>query len=385
MMKMTNLRNVYKLFLLNRQITRADIARMTGLNKMTVSSCVSFFLRCGVVSEIELSASERGRPAVLLELKKDFGAFAGIEVNSMATKLVVCDLQGTALERQISHDIHATPDRFVDEVSALCVAWAEKYAGMRNGLVGVSIAVPSNYLRESGVVESITTMPEWNGYPIQGRLQARLGDLPLFIHTAAEAGAMGEIHFGGSTPMTNLLYLHANWGITVANYYHGNLNSSSNDLAGRFGHTIIEYRDGRMCSCGNRGCLEAYASVRALFDELRPQQTAHYERLLEIVADKDRNDEKTKQALESMAEYLAVGTVNLVNIFNPDEICIGGYLSLLLDEQGVERLRRTVNERTPRTFHENLKIFASSLGEYGAALGCVSIIRDHLVDILTQE
>jgi predicted NBD/HSP70 family sugar kinase len=392
LMKQLNIEKVYKLILLKHPIARTNISEMSGLNKVTVSNCVDFLMQHGVIEETGVSKPSGGRPPILLDLEQSFGAFIGVEYNTISSPIIVTDITGAILQKSKMTKMMLNPEEFVDETVKVVNYCRESYRHMKMGVFGVCMATPNNYNAKTGVVEDIAGRPEWRKFPIRRYLQEQLGNTPLFMQHVSSAAALGEIHFGNSNPMTHLAYLYGAWGLNLTMYAAGNIYEGSGGFSGRFGHTVIE-PNGRHCACGNRGCLEAYSSVHSLMERLYPEEQDRMARdppyrleLLTRLHERLKNKErKAIEALREMSDYLVLGISNIVNIFNPAQICIGGYLSTIIDDDTLGYIRDRLFQTLPAHFTRNLSVIRSQLSEYASVFGCVSAIRNRLVDILVNH
>lgn len=383
LMKNLNLEKVFRTVVLRAPISRAEISRVTGLNKVTVSNCVKTLMDCDLLSEEGIVSSDSGRPPVMLMLSKSFGVVLGVEVSAVSTNIVVTDLRGTILEKPVSEPCHYDPVTFVDRVEKLVKDCQAKYASTTHGVVGLGVALPLDYNQMDAVVEA-PPLPEWKGVNAYDLLKARLGDLPVAVLTTAAAGAMGEVHFGDADPSTYLAYLHGAWSLKLDMYSGGETYSMSSDFAGRFGHMIVEYQ-GRPCSCGNKGCLEAYASVRALITSLYPESTNRYESVLDLIKRQKEGDPEVLTVMEEIIDYMAVALHNLITIFHPQKICIGSYLGLILSHGWMDKLYTKVDALSHGAYSAEEHIICSKLSIYGVSFGCISWVRDHMIEYLFEE
>ena len=372
-MRRTNLEKVYRTILANHPISRIDISAKTGLNKMTVTNCVRSLIESKLIFEWEAAETPAGRPPIYLELNYNYGIFIGIEVNILACKIVVTDIIGQVLEKRADTEIGKDPNRFVREILDLTKKYQEGYPQFENGVVAVSIAWPGNYNDAEGTVEFIANMPWWNGFNIRRELGDKLGGVRLFCQNTGRAGAKGEIFFRKIEHDAYMAYVQGAKGLALSIYNNGNDYIGTSGLQGRFGHMIIDL-NGKVCECGNRGCLERYASMDALASELYPERTLDLELCMEIIRRAANPDPEITRAIENVVKYLSVGLANIINCFNPSKICIGNYLGMVLKGKEPE-LNEAVNRLLVQYYRDPHKVYISDLDEWGAAFGCVANVR----------
>lgn len=383
LMKNLNLEKVFRTVVLRAPISRAEISRVTGLNKVTVSNCVKTLMDCDLISEEGIVSSDSGRPPVMLMLSKTFGVLIGVEISAVSTNIVVTDLRGTILEKPVMEHCHQDPETFFKGMEQLIAECSEKYNNMTHGVIGLGVALPVNYNQKDESYQENPPLPEWKGVDAYKELKKRLGKLPVAVLTTAAAGAMGEVHFGDASPDTYLAYLHGAWGLKLDLYSGGGTYSMSSDFSGRVGQMIVE-RNGKENEFGSRGCLESYASIHALINKLYPNQTNRYESVLDLMRRQKFEDPEVEEAMQEVYDYLAIGLTNLIHIFHPETLCIGSYLGLLLGRRGLDQVAKKVEELTHGGYPVD-QIICSKLGIYGVSFGCISWIRDHLIEYLFDE
>lgn len=369
---------LWKQLLASQPASRVQLAKQCGFSKVTASHCVEWLLEKGLVQELGVTEIRRGRPPMLLSVSGEAGVLVGIEADKISSKIAVVDLAGSLLERHDLPAIEADPRKFVDQVSGHLKLFQEKYADRRLGVMGIGFAIVGAYNQEEGVIEYVANQMEWNHYPFRLEMLKMNQNIPYLVSQIARASARGEVCFGNKRGPGYLAFISANWGTGVGLY---DRDSGESPLETRFGHATIDYQ-GKPCICGNRGCLEAYASIRTLFERFYPGQTPSGHQFQILVERLWAGDPAVTEAVEEMAAYLAIGIVNVINAYNPREICIGGLLGFLITEPVLAAIQRRVQEMVPPHFRRNLRITVSSLGDMAAVYGCVAMVRERLPELL---
>lgn len=367
---------IWKQLLKSQPTSRAELAKLCGFSKVTASSCVDWLLDKGLVQELGVTEIRRGRPPMLLSVNGAAGVLVGIEADKISSKIAVTDLAGSLLERHDLPAIDSDPQKFVGQVSQYLMQFRKSYADRRLGVAGVGFAIVGSYNQEEGIIEYVANQMAWNHYPFRLEMEKMNPDIPFLVSQIAKASALGEARFGTCGGSDYMAFLSANWGIGVGLYdgITGKITRST-----RFGHATINY-NGKKCICGNRGCLEAYASIRALFEQFYPDRTPTFALFQNLVERLRQGDSQVISAVREMVEYLAIGIVNVINAYNPRQVCIGGLLSFLVNEEMLSRIRSLVEEMVPPHFRKNLRISVSGLGDMAAVYGCVAMVRDQLTN-----
>jgi len=207
--------------------------------------------------------------------------------------------------------------------------------GNKYGLMGVGVGTPGPVDSKSGKVPWSPNLPDWEGFNICSMIKRHLG-VPVFITNDANAAALCEKHFGAGKKVKDLIYITASTGVGGGFILNGSVFSGHNFNAAEIGHMTI-VPNGERCKCGNKGCLEAYASGTAIAREATKYARAHPKSVLARLGKQDgkisgktvkaafiRGDKPAKKILENAGYYLGVGVGSLINILNPEVIVFGG-------------------------------------------------------------
>jgi glucokinase len=258
-------------------------------------------------------------------------------------------------------------------------------AGRELSAVGISTPGPSDPSR--GVVTTPPNLPGWRDVPLARLIQEQLG-VPAWIENDANAAAIAEHRLGAGREAQHVILVTTGTGIGGGLILDGRLYEGASGAAGEIGHMQLEPQ-GPLCGCGRHGCLEALASGRALAE--RAKEIASREprgilallsedgteidaRLIEKAA--DLGDASAEAAIQAAGRYLGVGLCNLVNIFNPEVIVIGGSLRKL----GVRYLgpaREAVKQAFPQSYAD-VRIVEAELGDEAPAIGAALIALERL-------
>src|SRR3954471_24243733 len=250
-------------------VSRADIARHTGLSRSTVSSLIAELARDGVVVERATgSSAQGGRPPVLLTLDPGEGAVVGLHFDHGALRVAVADLAHTILA-EAARDLDVDHDAEEGlEAAGLLVDAVLADAGVPRSRVlgaGVGIAGPVDVAR--GTVGGSTILPGWAGIEVAAELERRL-EMPVHVDNDANLGALAESVLGAGRDASEIAYLMLSTGIGAGLILGGRLYRGAGGSAGEIGHVLVD-EQGPMCRCGNRGCLETSAGGGALLELLR--------------------------------------------------------------------------------------------------------------------
>lgn len=313
-----------------------EIGNRLQLSPGTVTNVTSQLLSEGIVNEIGQVESRGGRPRAILQINPDYGYLVGVDFGETHLELMLFNLQMEKLG-EIRLDIsieNLTLDHYLDQIDALLKNLISKYQIEKERMIGVGLAVPGVVIH-SNQVRVASPMWDWQAIEYSNKLEEKIG-LPVYIDNGAKAMALAESWFGVGKGIQNLAVILIGTGVGAGFITGGELYRGATNSAGEFGHTKIVL-DGRLCRCGSQGCLEAYVGAPGIIQSLHVQEHRHLEKpedqfqlLQKIFRDSQENKQQAVQTLRQTAQFLGAGLANLVNLFNPELIVIGGWVGLLL-------------------------------------------------------
>lgn len=308
-------------------ISRADIAKYTGLRAGTVSAIVNRLIKNNFVYEGTEGPSSGGRPPKNLYINAESFYVLAIDIGVSDTAFAVSDFNGRILKQnQILTE--GEPEHFLNKLADKIDNLVKtEYPRARFGAVGVS--VPGLIDRETGTVE-VSPNLEWKNVPLRKILSQKL-NLPIFVENDANAAAFSELWYGplNEANLRTLLFILVVEGLGTGLIINGELHVGSRLGLGGFGHMSID-PNGELCSCGRRGCWETFVSERATverYHRVTAKQGLPFVSLSDIIALANKNDEMALQSLKITAEYLGEGISNLAHGLFPETVVIGGNIT----------------------------------------------------------
>jgi predicted NBD/HSP70 family sugar kinase len=334
-------------------VSRADLARETGLQRSTVSLIIEQLTRERWVVEGGVAHLPRGRKPRLLSLDIERAGIIGVNVGVRVTTVVLSDLNGSFG----SQDSFPTPKK----PSGLIAALASRVQQMmeahpRKTFEGIGVSVPGRVER---MTEALVFAPNlgWRNVDLKTPLESTTG-LPVLVENAANACALSETWAGPFAGVRDLIAVTVSEGIGTGIIANGQLVRGPSGAAGEFGHVCLD-PSGPLCNCESRGCWEVYASnvaaVRAYNEGTRrghgPSRgrgrrlaAASVEDFKDLLLLADRGDVKARQVLERMGRYLGLGLSMLVNSLAPSVITIVGEVTRAWNQVG-PIVQKVIEER----------------------------------------
>ena len=357
-------------------VTRADLARETGLARSTVAQRVDALLGQGLVYEAGGSPSTGGRPATVLAFNRDAGVVLVADLGATHARVAVSDLAGTPLaERAADLDIALGPDHALAWV-AECFSDLVDEVGRSAGEVrGIGVGVPGPVEFDSGRPVNPPIMPGWDDFPIPEWF-ADLYSAPVLVDNDVNIMARGE-HRMHWPDTEHLLLIKVGTGIGCGIVADGHIHRGARGAAGDIGHIRATSREDVICRCGNIGCLEAIAGGQALAQRLAGagEDASQSRDVLRLVQSGHGGAIRmVRDAGRTLGEVLA-GTVNF---FNPAVIVIGGDIAEA-HAQLLAGVREGIFSRSLPLATRDLRIVPCRLGDRAGVIGAAIMVIEHVL------
>lgn len=330
--KASNKNLITKLIILNQPISRVELAKITGLTKMTVTNIVGELISEGIVKEGSAIKCGSGRHPVGLEIAKGSVQIIGIYLSRKQICAIRADISGNILSE---HNIELENENEQTLCQKLILA-ASKVSDKKVCAICVSAIGPLD--SRCGV---ILNPPNFFGIKNLDLCAVfKEFGLPVYLENDTKTSALAEKYFGKAKKIKNFIYLGIASGIGAGIVENDRLFLGNNGFAGEIGHTTID-ENGPVCDCGNKGCLELYLSSPEAY---------------------------TKEA----EKHLASGLVTLINLFDPSCIYLG-HDSEKYGKDICESLYENINKRFVSREYKEVKIEFSKFGKNAPLYGAIAL------------
>ena len=362
-------------------ISRAELARQLGISRSAVTTIINDLMATGAIQESAQKTGTSGRPRTLLEIVPEAGYVAGIDMGATHLRILISNFGAQVIgEKEIPFDVTQNPKICLEKADALLRDLLEDVGLTLVQLSSIGFGVPGPISSDTGIVIAPPIMPGWDEFPIRKRLEELWG-LPISVNNDAKLGALGEWAYGAGRNVMDLAYIKVGKGIGAGLLINGQIYSGSTGSAGEIGHLTIDEK-GPICTCGNRGCLEALSGGGAIAQQAKnaikeKKNTQLREISPENISAKDvafaaqRGDLLAQQIIEEAGEHLGVAIAGLINIFNPSMIIVGGGVAQIGDLL-LEPIRETVKERSVLAVATEVRITTALLGRRSTSMGAIA-------------
>jgi|LSQX01.2.fsa_nt_gb predicted NBD/HSP70 family sugar kinase/predicted transcriptional regulator len=356
-------------------ISRTAIAKRLNLALPTVMRIVDQLLNEGLIIAEGLGDSSGGRPPVLFNINPQSRYLIGVDVKRRLT-VILADLMGNKLHREeaLTESI-AEPAGVIEQISEMVKGIIAKTGVDVEKIAGIGIGTPGMNFKSGSLIES-SAFYGWHHVDIQGLLKGKFS-FPVVVENVAKAGALGELWLGKGMGFSNFIYVFADFGVGSGIVVNGQLYRGMTGDAGEFGHTVVEIVDGRQCYCGNSGCLEMYTSIPAILKEAEEVLGQSGVKFQDLVEEAHSGSDPVIEIFRRAGKYLGIGLANLINLYNPEAIILGGEISLFCPWY-VESAREHAKKLIFSKRAQKVQILTTGIHEDAGAMGAVALVMNKI-------
>lgn len=363
-----------------RSTTRAEISKLTGLNKATVTNIVGDLINWGVVNEVGPAIGKSGRRTIVIELAREHYVIIGVWLTRRHFVVGLYDIYGKCKQQERFsiglysplNDLLETMTKQINKAIKTC---------KKQVLLGVALALPGPYIKKEGRIALLTERKDWQNVEIVHKLSQSV-KTPIITEHDTKAAVIAEWYYTVNyDEKESIICIMVGQGVGAGLIEGGKVVMGCLGVAGEIGHMSIDY-NGPKCECGNYGCLEQYCSTLAIQKRVKKMLKNYPETecteestIADIIHAYKNNDYLACMVINDAARYLGYGIANVINLFNPGKVIIGDELA----EAGLNFLKtvkENVKKRVVPEIFENMEISLSTL-KYSVLTGvCMNLFQE---------
>ncbi len=374
-----NLATVVEHLHLSGASTRSQLTAMTGLNRSTVADLIGELASLGLVDEARGEAvAGPGRPSPVVSVRPEGAVVLAVEASVDSIAVATVGIGGHVYNQiRIARPRgHFTPDATVTDISELARPLLDALPD-EHRLVGVGAAIVGVVRREDGFVHLAPNLG-WVDLPLGEYLDESLDlGVPIRVANDADLGAMGENRRGGLRHVRHLLFISGEVGIGCGVIAGGKPLLGSAGYAGEAGHMMLN-PNGRVCRCGASGCWETEAGEKALLRRVEAVESSGLAAVDAVIELAEAGDTATIEAIAETGRWLGFGISNLINLFNPEVIVLGGLYHRLFDfieDAAIKSVQRAVGAS-----RQMVEIRRSAIGVDAPLIGAAELALAESID-----
>lgn len=354
-----------------KSISRADLSKITGLNKATVSVQVADLLQEDLIYETQYEHNAVGRRPIMLSINREAGYVLGIDLDYQKIQFVVSDLGGQPIHSKTMPLNTVDYDEIIAILTEEIKAYEKTYHNQKYGLIGAIIGIHGTVNKEE-IIHFVPTY-QWKNKDLKCDLEKEIS-LNISIHNNANLSAYAERVYEYHES-NNLLCIMLSSGIGVGLMIDGKLQTGYHGFAGEMGHMIIQ-QDGNLCNCGNRGCWELYSSEKSLLIKIAKRlhlEDLSYKALEKLI------QEKNSDVIELIEQYiidLSTGLNNVINLYNPETLVLTSEV-LKIYPDAIKKIKNNFNS----TVSHYGSLALSNLGNQSCAMGACALALQKFFEV----
>lgn len=371
------------------RISRAEIARLTGLTRTTVSDQVAELMQSGLVEEVGMGESIGGKTPILLGLVEDSRYLIGLNLAHNCFTGAIVNLRGRVCE-MIEMPIRECSGE--EALEAVYKILDQLFQHPYRPLIGIGVGTPGQINTREGLVINAVNL-NWVNLPLARLLEERY-NLPVGVVNDSQAAALGEFFHGEDHPVDeNLIVINVGRGIGAGIILNGRLFQGDGGAAGEIGHINMLGEGGQLCRCGNRGCLETVASARAVIQRARllaalapgsplagDLEAIDLESLQRAF---EAGDRVAQDAVLEAARSLGVAVGGLVGALNIQKIIMVGPMTIF-GQPWVDAIRASMRNNTLPTMAKETRVQIGHVENNGILLGASALLMQNYSFLFNQ-
>lgn len=347
----------------HQSVSRAQLSKITGLNKATISVQVADLLKEKLIYETEQVHNVVGRRPIMLSINRKVGYVLGVDLDYKHIQYTVSDLGGYPVFSQAieldTDDYDEIVQLLIKDIHEFQYKWSESYYGLISVMIGIHGSVYND--------ETINFVPtyQWQHKNIKEDLAKEL-DIKVSIENNANLSAYAEKVYQHHSS-NHLLAIILTSGIGTGIIIDGKLHKGFHGIAGEMGHMIIS-PNGKKCRCGNKGCWELYAAEPVLIEQIAKKVKKPNVTSLDIQSLIHQQDESTLSEIKTYLKNLSIGLNNVINLYNPETLVLTSEI-LQMYPESIEVIEKNLTS----SIGQYRKIVVSELGSKSCVMGACAL------------
>ncbi|SEA96486.1 ROK family protein [Pedobacter hartonius] len=363
----------------NKLLTSADVSNQIVKSIPYAIKVLNDLKKNGYVEEMGLASSSGGRKPLNYSLISDSFYLVSVAMDQFSARMVVVDMNNNFVTDIIRYEFdifNLKPDQLVGYINQ----FIEGSKISKSAILGIGLTMPGFIDTEMGI--NYTYM-NTAGQPLAAYLQQQIS-IPVFLDNDSTAIALAEQKFGVAAPMKNVMVLNLGWGIGLGMILNNKIFRGNNGLAGEFSHIPL-FKNGKLCNCGKRGCLETEASLIAVTaiakEGISNGQTTSLSGYADVDADAIINeaikgDVFSVKLISEAAYHVGEGLAILIHLMNPGAIVLSGKGSVV-GKLWLSPIQQAINEHCIPLLINFTEIKVSNLNTKAQLIGGAALIVEN--------
>lgn len=384
-------KRIVNYYIVHGNSTIAELAKALDISIPTTTKIVEEMTANGFINTYGKLETSEGRHPLLYGLNPESGYFVGVDINHGYVNMGLINFNGELVEHQMNVEYdYRNSYEGLDDLCRLIMDFIGQLNVGGDKIINVNVNISGRVNPENGCSYSWFNLSE---EPLTQLISDRLNGLRVSIDNDTRAMTYGEFLCGNLSQKRNVLFVNVSWGLGLGIIIDGKVYAGGSGFAGELGHYPV-YDNEIICHCGKKGCLETEASGKAIHRQLLERLDRGEASTIapEVLKDRERVDLKAIvdavaaedllciDLIESLGVKLGKQIAGLINLFNPEEVVIGGLLSTTGDYL-LQPLRASVRKHSLNIVNRTTVISGSTLKEKAGMIGACMLARSRVFEI----
>ena len=372
-------------------ISRKEISQYSRLSIATTKRLIEELLTDHIIIEVGQTNNARGRKASLLRLNEEYCCSIGVNIIHDAVEIAALSFTGTVLLSKKVRGTRSTRESIQPLLEKLIQETMDEVHDRESGkLLGIGIGIAGLVDITRGIVLYTPNMTGWESAPLGPFLSERF-NTDIIIDDSVRCMALSEKRYGSARWLQNFLYIYIGKGVGSGVLLDGRIYRGAHGVAGEFGHITIK-QNGNLCNCGNSGCLEAHVSESRIIEDIKKNIASNVHSslsektemgnsigLVDILHHAREGDKLANLTINNVSENIGIGIANLVNVFDPGVIILGGEVIDAFGESMMENILRVVRLKAINAISSQTSIIPAEVEDFTASRGAATLlVEKHL-------
>lgn len=378
--KRKNRTTVFEIIKNHSPLSRAEIARLTGMSPTTVSRIVAELDHLDFMHEIEQETTSVGRKAILLKVNPKSVLSVGVEIDKTAIRIGAVDLDGSVIGgKNITRNAEESSEATLGSIAAGINALIDDERLDRRRIVGIGVGLPG-IIDHAGGKAVLSAQLGWKQADIAGLLKARTG-LAAAVDNELKVKSLAEHMYGAAKGSKRSVLIGFGSGVGSSLIIDGDIYRGESNSAGEVGHTVVD-PGGLRCDCGKKGCLQTYIAEAALIEQAsRVKPVASLDELFQARRDGER---WAADIVDRAMAFIAVTIGNVACMYNPDTVILTGKLVERYPEVRAFIAEKCMSEYVWEPLRGTFRIAYSAFEQDGVIIGSGLLAQGRFLDIASQ-
>lgn len=375
-----NRSTVFELIRKHSPLSRAEIARLTGMSPTTVSRIVSELYQQDFMHEIEQTTTGVGRKAVMLHVNPGSVLSVGVEIDRSGIRIGIVDLDGKVVHStQVTRDSRETPEATLERIASAIEELILAEDIDRRKVVGIGVGLPGIVDYAGGSVV-LSAQLGWKQTDIAGELR-RLTGFEVAVDNELKVRALAEHQYGSARGSSRSVLIGFGSGVGSSLIIDGEIYRGETNSAGEIGHTVVD-PGGLLCECGKVGCLQTYIAEASLVEQANKiKPIGSLEELFQARKD---GEYWAASIVDRAMTFVAVTVSNIACVYNPDTVILTGKLVESFPEVRDFISDKCMDQFVWEPLRGTFQIVYSALESDGVVIGSGILAQNLFLDIDRQ-